>query len=128
MGFIAPVVLVVFCLAYAFVFLEERLQLRKSKPVMVAAGLIWILVAVGFGLEGKGPEVTEHVEHVALEYAELLLFLLSAMSTRWWSVSSLMPCAPSSPLRKSPYAVFFGSPAWAPFCSRRLPIISPLPW
>lgn len=80
MGLVAPVVLIVFCLAYGFVFLEERLHLRKSKPVMVAAGLIWILVAIGFGLEGKGPEVTGHVEHVALEYAELLLFLLSAMS------------------------------------------------
>jgi len=47
---------------------------------MVAAGLIWILVAIGFALEGRGPEVTEKITHVVLEYAELLLFLLSAMS------------------------------------------------
>jgi len=80
MGFVAPAVLVVFCLAYGLVFLEERLHLRKSNPVMVAAGLIWILVAAGFAIEGRGPEVTKHVEHVVLEYAELFLFLLSAMS------------------------------------------------
>ena len=80
MSFAAPAVLAVFVIAYALVFLEERLHLRKSKPVMVAAGLIWILVAIGFALEGRGPEVTEQITHVVLEYAELLLFLLSAMS------------------------------------------------
>lgn len=80
MTFAAPAVLAVFCIAYAFVFAEEKLHLRKSKPVMVAAGLIWILVAAGFASEGRGPEVTETIRHVVLEYAELLLFLLSAMS------------------------------------------------
>jgi Na+/H+ antiporter NhaD/arsenite permease-like protein len=80
MTFAAPAVLAVFCLAYALVFAEEKLHLRKSKPVMVAAGLIWIIVAAGFTAEGRGPEVTEKIRHVVLEYAELLLFLLSAMS------------------------------------------------
>lgn len=80
MTFAAPAVLAVFCIAYAFVFAEEKLHLRKSKPVMVAAGLIWILVAAGFASEGRGPEVTDTIRHVVLEYAELLLFLLSAMS------------------------------------------------
>lgn len=80
MSFAAPAVLAVFVVAYVLVFLEERLHLRKSKPVMVAAGVIWILAAIGFALEGRGPEVTEKVTHVVLEYAELLLFLLSAMS------------------------------------------------
>jgi Na+/H+ antiporter NhaD/arsenite permease-like protein len=80
MSFAAPAVLAVFCLAYAFVFAEEKLHLRKSKPVMVAAGAIWILVAMGFAADGRGPEVTGHIRHVVLEYAELLLFLLSAMS------------------------------------------------
>lgn len=80
MSIVAPAVLVVFVIAYALVFLEEKLHLRKSKPVMVAAGAIWILAAIGFALENRGPEVTETVRHVVLEYAELLLFLLSAMS------------------------------------------------
>jgi hypothetical protein len=37
--------LAVFVGAYAFVVLEERLALRKSKPVMLAAALIWALIA-----------------------------------------------------------------------------------
>ena len=80
MTFAAPAVLAVFCIAYAFVFAEEKLHLRKSKPVMVAAGVIWIIVAAGLASEGRGPEVTDMLRHVVLEYAELLLFLLSAMS------------------------------------------------
>jgi Na+/H+ antiporter NhaD/arsenite permease-like protein len=80
MTIIGPAVLAVFCLAYVLVFAEEKLHLRKSKPVMVAGALIWILVAVGFAREGRGSEVADAVRQVVLEYAELLLFLLSAMS------------------------------------------------
>jgi len=75
-----PAILVVFGLAYALVFAEEKLHLRKSKPVMVAAGIIWILVAIAFHQEGRGPEVAENLRRVLLEFAELFLFLLSAMS------------------------------------------------
>ncbi len=79
-SWIGPAILTVFAISYALVFAEEKLRLRKSKPVMVAAGLIWILVAIAFYQEGRGPEVAEKLRHVVLEYAELLLFLLSAMS------------------------------------------------
>ena len=37
---------VIFVLAYALVMSEELLHMRKSKPVLVAAGLIWALVAL----------------------------------------------------------------------------------
>ena len=36
--------LVIFGLSYACVVFEEMLHMKKSKPVMLAAGLIWILV------------------------------------------------------------------------------------
>jgi hypothetical protein len=35
----------IFVVAYAFVMAEEFIHLPKSKPVIFAAGLIWILVA-----------------------------------------------------------------------------------
>jgi len=79
-SWIGPAILIVFGLAYALVFAEEKLHLRKSKPVMVAAGIIWILVAIAFHQEGRGPEVAESLRRVLLEFAELFLFLLSAMS------------------------------------------------
>ena len=37
---------IIFVLAYALVPLENNLHLRKSKPVLLAAGVIWLLVAM----------------------------------------------------------------------------------
>lgn len=79
-SWIGPTILVVFCITYGLVFAEEKLHLRKSKPVMVAAGLIWVLVAIAFHHDGRAPEVSAKLRNVLLEYAELFLFLLSAMS------------------------------------------------
>lgn len=69
-----------FILAYAFVIGEELIHLRKSKPVIAAAGIIWILVAFAYHGEGRTEEATELVRHNMLEFAELMLFLLSAMT------------------------------------------------
>ena len=38
--------LVLFVLAYTFVMAEEFTHLRKSKPVMLAAGVIWAMIAI----------------------------------------------------------------------------------
>jgi hypothetical protein len=40
--------LVIFFVAYALIISEEAIHLRKSKPIMVAAGIIWLLVAIAF--------------------------------------------------------------------------------
>jgi len=72
--------LVIFVFAYALVIGEEALHLRKSKPVMVAAGVIWILVALSFNAHGDATSAHKLVQHNILEYAELLLFLLAAMT------------------------------------------------
>jgi Na+/H+ antiporter NhaD/arsenite permease-like protein len=73
---------VVFVLAYAFVVLEERLHLRKSKPVMLAAALVWGLVAAyAAGHPTAGPDLAGAAfRHVFLEFSELFFFLIVAMS------------------------------------------------
>ncbi len=38
--------LAIFFVAYALVIAEEQIHMRKSKPVIVAAGLIWGLIAL----------------------------------------------------------------------------------
>ena len=38
--------LAIFAAAYALVIAEEAIDLRKSKPVVVAAGLLWVMVAI----------------------------------------------------------------------------------
>ncbi|MFN3881558.1 MAG: sodium:proton antiporter NhaD [Nitrincola lacisaponensis] len=74
------VALVVFVLAYILVMGEEKLHLRKSKPVLVAAGIIWAIagwVYVQADLVGV-PEDAFKV--TLLEFSELMLFLLVAMT------------------------------------------------
>ncbi len=66
--------------AYALVILEERLQLRKSKPVLLAAALIWVVIAVAYRQHDTQGLVTAGIRHNFLEYAELFFFLLVAMT------------------------------------------------
>jgi Na+/H+ antiporter NhaD/arsenite permease-like protein len=77
---IGYVAVAVFLSAYALVIVEESFHLRKSKPVMVAAGAIWILTAIAYASQNQSHAAAEILRHNLLEYAELLLFLLSAMT------------------------------------------------
>jgi len=70
----------IFVIAYALVVSEETIHMRKSKPVMVAAGLIWALVALLLASHGDTTTAREAVVHNILEYGELFLFLLAAMT------------------------------------------------
>jgi NhaD family Na+/H+ antiporter len=72
--------LILFIVAYLLVIMEEKIHLPKSKPVLIAAGVIWVLVAITFKAMGE-PEAAHHaIKHNIVEYAELLLFLLVAMT------------------------------------------------
>ncbi len=72
--------LLIFGIAYTLVMMEEYLKLRKSKPVLLAAGLIWILIGFVYKDIGQLEIAKSALEHNLLEYAELLLFLLVAMT------------------------------------------------
>jgi len=73
--------LALFVLAYVLVIFEEKIHLRKSKPVMMAAGFIWVLLAITYKQVGIPSEVAHHaIIHNITEYAELMLFLLAAMT------------------------------------------------
>lgn len=70
----------IFVFAYLLVMGEEFIHLRKSKPVIIAAGLIWGMIGWVYTQHGMS-ELAEHaVRHNLLEYAELMLFLLVAMT------------------------------------------------
>lgn len=72
--------LIIFVFAYALVIGEERIHMRKSKPVMVAAGIIWVLVSIAYAAIGQIDKVEEILDHNLLEYGKLMLFLLAAMT------------------------------------------------
>ena len=75
--------LTIFVFAYVLVILEDKIHMRKSKPVMLAAGIIWAMVAI---IYAQQPDDAFHhtaevlIRHNLLEFVELFLFLLAAMT------------------------------------------------
>ena len=72
--------LAIFALAYVFVMAEEFTHLRKSKPVILAAGIIWAMIGIVYANNGMPHAAEQAVRHNLLEYSELMLFLLVAMT------------------------------------------------
>lgn len=72
--------LLLFFVAYLVVMAEEFTHLRKSKPVMLAAGIIWALIAWHYQSHDIPHVVEVALRHNLEEYAELMLFLLVAMT------------------------------------------------
>ncbi|MCE7871897.1 sodium:proton antiporter [bacterium CPR1] len=72
--------LAIFILAYGVVMAEEALHLKKSVPVLVAAGILWGLLGLAAARSGNSELAEQAVRHYLLEFVELFLFLLSAMT------------------------------------------------
>jgi len=72
--------LIIFSLAYLLVMSEEITHLRKSKPVLLAAGIIWAMIAAVYASHGMPHAAEVAIRHNFLEFSELMLFLLVAMT------------------------------------------------
>ena len=74
--------LLIFIIAYGFVMAEEYTHFRKSKPVILAATIIWGLIAL---YASNDPNLSTYwaekqFKHLILEFAELFFFLFVAMT------------------------------------------------
>ncbi len=78
--FVGILALLLFFIAYLVVMAEEFIHLRKSKPVVLVAGIIWALIAWYYQAHGIPHVVEAAFRHNLEEYAELLLFLIVAMT------------------------------------------------
>ncbi len=67
-------------IAYILVVLEEKIHLHKSKPVLLAAGIIWGLIAIVYQMHDIDDSAKNALRHDFLEFSELFFFLLVAMS------------------------------------------------
>ncbi len=79
-SWVGIICLIIFVVAYGLVIAEEYTHMRKSKPVLLAAGIIWGIIALVYSLNGFTHAAEVAVRHNILEYAELFLFLLVAMT------------------------------------------------
>ncbi len=72
--------LVLFVLAYFFAMIEEVTDLRKSKPMVFAASLIWVFIAAIYANNGMS-EQAGTAFRISLEaYVELFLFIMVSMT------------------------------------------------
>lgn len=72
--------LAIFIFAILLASLEEHTQLRKSKPVVVAAGIIWALIGWYAMATGNSVEAEENIRENLLHYVELMLLMLVVMT------------------------------------------------
>jgi NhaD family Na+/H+ antiporter len=77
---LALTALSIFIISYAFVMTEEFTHLRKSKPVVISAGIIWLIIAIICNKKGVPHQAETTVRHNILEFSELFMFLLVAMT------------------------------------------------
>ena len=77
---ISIISLLVFVIAYGFVVTEEITHLRKSKPVLFAAGMIWAMIAWIGAKYDFSHSVEDAIMHAFSEFSQLMLFLLVAMT------------------------------------------------
>tara|TARA_B110000305_G_scaffold19301_1_gene17823 strand:- start:740 stop:2086 length:1347 start_codon:yes stop_codon:yes gene_type:complete len=79
MHWVGITAIIVFVLSYSLVIAEEYLHLKKSIPVIFGAGLIWLIVAIQY-MNDPTHATEEAIKHLLIEFGELFLFLLAAMT------------------------------------------------
>ena len=72
--------LFLFVLSFLLIIGEEPLSLKKSKPMLLAGALIWVLVSLAYASHGHA-ETAKAIFQTSIEhFTELFLFLLAAMT------------------------------------------------
>ncbi|PPD35637.1 MAG: sodium:proton antiporter [Methylomonas sp.] len=72
--------LAIFALAYAVAMFEEVTELNKSKPMVLAASLIWVFIASIYVSGGMGENAGIAFRSALEGYAELFLFIMVSMA------------------------------------------------
>lgn len=72
--------LILFAVAYFLAMVEEVTELRKSKPMVFAASLIWVLIALYYAAVGMTEQAAVAFRTTLEAYAELFLFIMVSMT------------------------------------------------
>ena len=72
--------LVLFAVAYLFAMTEEVTDLRKSKPMVLAASLIWVFIAIIYARNGMSEQAGLAFRSSLEGYAQLFLFIMVSMT------------------------------------------------
>lgn len=72
--------IVIFVVAYVLAMIEEVIELNKSKPMVLAASLIWVLIASVYVSGGLDKQAGIAFRSALEGYAELFLFIMVSMA------------------------------------------------
>ncbi len=74
--------LLLFAIAYILIIFEEKIHLKKSKPIVLVGCLMWLIIGIYERMHGgeHGGGAHEFVEHLIAEIGGLFFFLLVAMT------------------------------------------------
>lgn len=72
--------LLVMVIAYIAAMLEEATELRKSKPMLLAAALIWLVITLAYQQQGNSLPAVIAFKSNLQTYIELLLFIMVSMT------------------------------------------------
>jgi Na+/H+ antiporter NhaD/arsenite permease-like protein len=72
--------LVVMVAAYIAAMFEDVTQLRKSKPMLLAAALIWFVIVLAYQQQGNDQLAVTAFKNNLQSYIELLLFIMVSMT------------------------------------------------
>lgn len=67
-------------MAYVAAMSEDVIELRKSKPMVLGAALVWFAICICYALNGDAKAAAVAFESNLLAYVELLLFILVSMT------------------------------------------------
>ncbi len=73
-------IILIFLSCYILITLEEFIYIKKSKSTMIAAITIWITISIFANEKNESIIINESIKKILLEYCELFLFLLVAMT------------------------------------------------
>lgn len=72
--------LICFVFAYTLVIFEEKIHMRKSKPVILIGCFMWALIGIYESQNPGESHAHEHLKELIAEIGELFFFLLAAMT------------------------------------------------
>ena len=72
--------LICFVFAYTLVIFEEKIHMRKSKPVIFIGCFMWALIGIYESQHPGTGHAHEHLKELIAEIGELFFFLLAAMT------------------------------------------------
>jgi len=74
-------ILILFCIGYLFISLEDHFEIDKSKPAMFLGMFLLIIIGSYYRVYGMDMSIVKnHAEHMIVEIAEIYFFLYVAMT------------------------------------------------